>query len=450
MKFIGKKFLAAAFAFIFCASGVFASDETYDKLKLMIDVMEIINTNYVSETNTKDLAIGAIKGVVRTLDPFSQYMEEKAYKEMKSETEGSYSGIGLRITEKNGYITVVSPIPGTPAYKAGILPEDRIVKIDDKSAVDMSSNEAANIMRGKAGSKVKLTISRDNTLEDLEFVLTREKIKIETVKSTMLEDNIAYIRHTEYNAQSAADIQKALSDLKKHGMKAIILDLRNNPGGLLDSAIDVISMFTKEKTIALTTKGRTEEMKKEYMTKGGGAFADIPLVILVNRGSASASEIVSGALQDYKRALIIGNNTFGKGSVQTVVPLSDGSALRLTIAKYYLPSGRPINHSDEKNALNGITPDIEIKVTIEDEIKLYSQSEMIFAKDKAPKSAVDEKQKVADEVLNKAIEIIKADKVAESIAESKTLEKKDGKEKKEEVRKDEKNEDTKENMEIKK
>ena len=305
-------------------------------------------------------------------------------------------------------------------------------------------------MRGKAGSKVKLTISRDNTLEDLEFVLTREKIKIETVKSTKLEDNIAYIRHTENNAQSAADIHKALSDLKKQGMKAVILDLRNNPGGLLDSAIDVISMFTKEKTIALTTKGRTEEMKKEYMTKGGGAFADIPLVILVNRGSASASEIVSGALQDYKRALIIGNNTFGKGSVQTVIPLSDGSALRLTIAKYYLPSGRPINHSDEKNALNGITPDIEIKVTIEDEIKLYSQSEMIFAKDKAPKSAVDEKQKVADEVLNKAIEIIKADKVAESIAESKALEKKDGKEKKEEVRKDEKNEDTKENMEIKK
>lgn len=271
MTFTGKKFLTAALAVLFCAGGAAASDETYDKLKLMIDVMEIINVNYVSETNPKDLAVGAIKGVVRTLDPFSQYMEEKAYKEMKSETEGSYSGIGLRITEKNGYITVVSPIPGTPAYKAGILPEDRIVKIDDKSAIDMSSNEAANIMRGKAGTKVKLTMSRDNTLEDIDFVLTREKIKIETVRSTMLEDNIAYIRLSEFNAQSASDIQKALSDFSKQGMKAAILDLRNNPGGLLDSAIDIISMFLKDKTIALTTKGRTEEMKKEYMTRGGVA-----------------------------------------------------------------------------------------------------------------------------------------------------------------------------------
>lgn len=446
MTFTGKKFLTAALAVLFCAGGAAASDETYDKLKLMIDVMEIINVNYVSETNPKDLAVGAIKGVVRTLDPFSQYMEEKAYKEMKSETEGSYSGIGLRITEKNGYITVVSPIPGTPAYKAGILPEDRIVKIDDKSAIDMSSNEAANIMRGKAGTKVKLTMSRDNTLEDIDFVLTREKIKIETVRSTMLEDNIAYIRLSEFNAQSASDIQKALSDFSKQGMKAAILDLRNNPGGLLDSAIDIISMFLKDKTIALTTKGRTEEMKKEYMTRGGGAFADTALVVLVNRGSASASEIVSGAFQDFKRALIIGNNTFGKGSVQTVVPLSDGSALRLTIAKYYLPSGRPINHSDDKKAINGITPDIEIKVSIEDEIKLYSQSEMIFAKDKTPKSMVEEKERVADAVLDKAVEIIKEDKVAQAIAESKALEKKDGKEKKEKETKENK-EDAKENPE---
>ncbi len=429
-----RKLLFFTLALLILSTGSFAaaaSDETYDKLKLMVDVMEIINTSYVSEVDSKTLAVGAINGVVRTLDPFSQYMEEKAYKDMKNETEGAYSGIGLRIMVKNGFITIVSPIPGTPAYKAGILPEDRIIKIDDKSAVNMSSDEAVDLMRGKAGTKVKITMSRDNVLEEIVFNLTREKIKIETVKSTMLEGGIAYIRLSEFNAQSAADLQKALLEFSKNGMKAAVLDLRNNPGGLLDSAIDVISMFTKDKTLALSTKGRVEEMKREYFTKGSGEFADIPLVVLVNRGSASASEIVSGALQDYKRALVIGGNTFGKGSVQTVIPLSDGTALRLTIAKYYLPSGRPINHSEERNAKNGITPDIEIKVTVEDEIKLYSQSEMIFSKDEAPKSAVEEKDKVSDLVLDKALEVIKEDKVSEMIAQSNALEAKDSKEVKE-------------------
>jgi carboxyl-terminal processing protease len=324
---------------------------------------------------------------------------------------------------KNNYITVISPIPGTPAYKAGILPEDRIVKIDTMSAVGMSSDEAANLMRGKAGAKVKLTISRDNTPKELEFLITREKIKIETVRSTMLEGNIAYIRLSEFNAQSAQDVKKVLNDFSKQDMQALILDLRNNPGGLLDSAIDIISLFIQDVHLTLTTKGRTEENKKEYFTSGNALFPDIPFIILVNRGSASASEIVSGAMQDFKRALIVGSNTFGKGSVQTIIPLSDGTALRLTIAKYYLPSGRPINRSEEKQVLNGITPDIEIKIPIETEIKLYSQSEMIFAKDKDPKSVVEEKDKVADEALEKALEIIKEGKVFDAIKESKVLEK---------------------------
>jgi len=303
------------------------------------------------------------------------------------------------------------------------LPEDRIVKIDTMSAVGMSTDEAANLMKGKAGTKVKLTISRDNTPEDLEFVIKREKIKIETVRSIMLDGNVAYIRLSEFNAQSAQDVKKALNDFSKQNMQAMILDLRNNPGGLLDSAIDIISLFIKDAHLALTTKGRTEENKKEYFTSGNAAFPDVPIVILVNRGSASASEIVSGAMQDFKRALIIGGNTFGKGSVQTIIPLSDGTALRLTIAKYYLPSGRPINRSEDKQSLNGITPDIEIKVPIETEIKLYAQSEMIFAKDKDPKSAVEEKDKVADEAMDKALEIIKEGKVFDAIKESKALDK---------------------------
>jgi len=400
-----------------------AADETYEKLKTMVDVMDLIKTNYVSETKSEDLAVGAIRGVVSRLDPFSQYMEEKAYKDMKNETEGSYSGVGLRIMEKNGFITVISPIVGTPAFRAGILPNDKIVKIDKKSAIGMSTNEAVDLMKGKAGKKVVVTVRRDNA-GDIVFNLIREKIKIETVRSTMLEGNIAYIRLAEFNAQSSDDIKKQLTDLKNKGATALILDLRNNPGGLLDSAISIISMFIKDKIITLTTKGRVEGADKQYYTTGEALFPDMPFIILVNRGSASASEIVSGSMQDLQRALIIGENTFGKGSVQTIFPLSDGTALRLTIAKYYLPSGRPINHSDEANARNGITPDIELKISIEDQIKLYAQADMIFAteKDKAKQQqnvkADDKNKPIKDEALERALEIIRSGTVAQEIAKA--------------------------------
>ncbi|MDR3274964.1 MAG: S41 family peptidase [Endomicrobium sp.] len=420
-----RKIIFVGTILIFYGINSFASgDETYDKLKLMIDIMEIIDTEYISKTNPKDLAVGAIKGVVATLDPFSQYMEEKAYKKMQDETEGAFSGVGLCITIKNDFITVVSPLIGTPAYKAGILPEDRIVKIDDKSAIGMSSDEAVNLMRGKAGKEVKIVISRDNSLDEIEFSLVREKIKIETVKTTMLDKGIVYIRLTEFNAQSAEDIKKALSNYKKQDIQALILDLRNNPGGLLDSAIKIISLFVKDETIVLTTKGRAEDTKKEYFTTGNGEFSDIPFVILVNKGSASASEIVSGSMQDFKRALIIGANTFGKGSVQTIKPLLDGTALRLTTAKYYLPSGRPINHSNNKNAENGITPDVEVEISIEEEIKLYTYSDMLFSQNKNIKPVVvqtDKAEDLQDNVLNKAVSIIKENKVTEMIESSAVL-----------------------------
>ncbi|MDR3111562.1 MAG: S41 family peptidase [Elusimicrobiota bacterium] len=392
--------------------------KTYEKLKLLIDVMDIIDNHYVDETETKDLATGAIRGVVGSLDPFSQYMEEKVYKEMKTETEGSYGGVGLRIMVKDSFITVISPMLGTPAYKSGILPEDRILKINKKSAVGMSSDEAVKLMRGRAGTKVMLTISRTNAVEPLVFNLKRAKIKIETVKTSILDGKIAYIRLTEFNTQSARDIRKVLVDHKNKGIKSLILDLRNNPGGLLDSAIEIVSMFIKEKTLVLTTKGRDESIKKEYFTSGNGEFSDIPLIVLVNRGSASASEIVSGVMQDYKRALIIGNNTFGKGSVQTVIPLPDGTALRLTIAKYYLPSGRPINRSEgKKNIKNGITPDVEVSVTIEEEIKLYMQGEKILQKYTVVQSTNSFHNNdclVEDKVLDAAIKLIKQNKTTQN------------------------------------
>jgi carboxyl-terminal processing protease len=405
----------------FCKVSVFPqTDETYEKLGIFVDIMEIINANYVLETKPKSLVVNAIKGMVGSLDPFSQYMEEKAYKDMQTETEGSYGGIGLRIMMKNANLTVVSPLPGTPAYKAGILPEDRIIKINGKSVIGMSRDKAVDIMRGKVGKKVKLTISRGRDNKEIDFELVREKIKIETVESTVLDGNVVYVRLTEFNSQSADDIQKVLLNCESQNMKALILDLRNNPGGLLDSALKIISMFMSERKLVLTTKGLDQDTKKEYFTEGGGVFFDLPIVILVNKGSASASEIVSGAMQDFKRALIVGSNTFGKGSVQTVFPLSDGTALRLTIAKYYLPSGCPIDRSNEKEAKNGITPDINVDVTIEEEIKLYANADVLFKKDKDTKKGLKDNN-LEDKALNKALEIIRENKVMESIEASRVL-----------------------------
>ncbi|MCA6072102.1 MAG: S41 family peptidase [Endomicrobium sp.] len=417
MKFSKKFICVLLMCLSFCGGGLASGDETYDKLKVLIDVMEVINTNYVSETKPKDLVLGAIKGVVSALDPFSQYLENKIYKEMENETEVSHDGsVGLHITVKNDFLTVVSPISDTPAYKAGILPGDKIVKINNKSVITMSSGEAIGLMNDKTRKKVEITVSRDGATNEIEFNLKRKKIKIETVKTIMIEDGIVYIRLTEFNLQSVADIKKALANYQQQGMKALILDLRNNPGGSLDSAIDIISMFIHDKKLVLSTKGRIEEVKREYITAGNGVFSELPLVVLVNRGTASASEIFSGSMQYYKRALIIGNNTFGKGSVQAVLSLPDGTALKLTVAKYYLPSGCPIDYSNEKNVKNGITPDIEIKVTMEEEIKLYAQGDVIFARGKSFNAS-----KVEDNVLNKAIEIIKENKIVENIASSTAL-----------------------------
>jgi carboxyl-terminal processing protease len=460
MKSMKKKIVLLFILFFVCNVSVFASsDETYDKLKLMIDVMETIDAKYVLQTKPKDLVVGAIKGVVATLDPFSCYMDEKEYKKRKDETEGYYTGIGLYIMNNN--LTVL-PIPGTPACKAGILPKDRIIKIDGKPAVGMSNSEATGLMRGKVGKEVKLTILRCNVLDPIEFNLVREKIKFETVKATMLDDSIAYIRLSGFNAQSAADIKEALTSCQKQGMKSLILDLRNNPGGLLDSVIDIISMFIQDKKLVLTTKGRNAEFKEEYFTSGNGEFSNLEFVVLVNGNSASCSEVLSGVMQDFKRALIIGGNTFGKGRVQRIYPLSGGAALGLTVAKYYLPSGRCIDHfddknskkditsdvEDDKNSKKGITPDIEIKVSTEDEGKLCAQGNFIFEKNEHQKSAVgskknkdkksvagskkdrceksavceeknkdkksivDKEENIEDKVLNKAIEIIKKNKIA--------------------------------------
>ena len=413
--------LAVSLVTVFGVPSFAKSDETYSTLRMMIDIMEIIDAKYVEEKKPNDLALGAVKGVVKSLDPYSQFMDEKDYKEMKTETQGSYGGIGLRITTQDDELTVLTPIPDTPAYFAGILPEDKITRIDDKPTADMSTDEAAKLMRGNPGTKVVLTVYRPATKEELTFTIKRTKIKIETVKKKMLEDNIGYIRLSEFNAQSASDMEKMLKELSKEGMTSFILDLRNNPGGLLDSAVEICSLFIKQNSIVVSTKGRDKMIEQNYYTQKAPEYPDLPMAILINRGSASASEIVTGTMQDYKRATVIGSNSFGKGSVQTIIPLSGGNALRLTIAKYYLPSGRNITHSDnKKDKTNGITPDIYVEVSPETEVKLYMQSES----DKLPKSKVKnknkddsndskaasadvEEEKVKDDVLEAAIKLLK-------------------------------------------
>jgi carboxyl-terminal processing protease len=409
-----KKFLIAAlFIISISSSNLYSkSDETYDSLRMMIDIMEIIDVNYVDETKPKDLVVGAINGVVRTLDPYSQFMDEKAYKEVKTETQGSYGGIGLRITMQDNVLTVLTPMADTPAYFAGILPDDKIVKIDSTATEGMSSDEAVKLMRGNPGTKVVLTIFRPATKQELVFELKRKDIKIETVKKQMIENNIGYIRLSEFNAQSAGDITKMLKDLSKDGMTSLILDLRNNPGGLLDSAIEICSLFIPEESLVVSTKGRDKIQEQHYITKKKPLYPNMPVIILINRGSASASEIVAGTLQDYKRALVIGGNSFGKGSVQTIIPLSDGNALRLTIAKYYLPSGRTIApRTEKKDIKRGLTPDIKIEVSPETEGKLYIQSEKIKLKDSDKKEEI----KITDEALETAVLVIKSQKTEEYI-----------------------------------
>jgi len=393
-----------------------AVDKTYEQLNLLISVMGLIQEDYVESRDNKDLIIGAIHGMVKTLDPFSQFMEPEVYKEMKTETEGQFGGLGIRISVKNDWLTVITPLPGTPAYRIGILPDDRIVKIEGKITQGESIDDAVKKLRGAPGTKVNITIAREGAKDTIDYAITREIIKIETIHSKMLPSNIGYIQLTEFNANSEKDMSKALDSLQKDGMKALVLDLRNNPGGLLDVAVDVCREFVGDGKLIVYTQGRAPESRRDYMTQGKAPYGRLPMAVLVNRGSASGSEIVAGAMQDLKRALIIGTTTFGKGSVQSVFPFPDGNALRLTTAKYYTPSGRSI-HRDEKTGKGGISPDIIVEVPRETEAKLYMQSEEIFVPGKETESTVKKQDRVEDTVLQRAVEILKIRDVFMSIKE---------------------------------
>jgi carboxyl-terminal processing protease len=331
------------------------SSATYENLKLFTEVLDIVQRQYVDEVPPKDLIYGAIKGTLRGLDPHSSFLDPEMYKEMQVETSGSFGGLGIEITLKDDILTVVAPIEGTPAYRAGVHPGDRIVKIEGLTTKDMQLTDAVKRMRGKPGSKITITIVREGWTEPKDFQITREQIRVQSVKSQQLEPGIEYIRLRQFQEQTASDLDGALEKYTKDNrIQGLILDLRNNPGGLLTSSVEVTEKFIDSGRLVVYTEGRVRNQNMRFQANSKRVYTDFPMVVLVNQGSASASEIVAGALQDWGRAVVLGTQTFGKGSVQTIIPLSDGSGLRLTTAKYFTPKGRSIHGK-------GITPDIVVE-----------------------------------------------------------------------------------------
>lgn len=336
--------------------------DVYKNIELFTEVLRQIENNYVETQEPKDLIYGAIKGMIRNLDPHSSFMTKEEYSEFMLETKGSFTGIGIEITIKDNILTVVSPIEDTPAYKAGIKAGDKIFKVENEPTKDMTMLEAVKKIRGPKGTKVNLTILREGSDKPLEFSITRDVIPLKSVRHNLLSPDIAYIRISNFQSKTAEDLSSVIKKLKKERkIKGLILDLRNNPGGLLSQAIEVSDIFL-DSGIIVSTKGRNNAHNITASAHENSTKIDYTIIVLVNGGSASAAEIVSGALQDNKKALILGTRTFGKGSVQTILPLSDGSGLRLTTARYYTPSGKSIQSS-------GITPDIEIAFIPQEEKK---------------------------------------------------------------------------------
>jgi carboxyl-terminal processing protease len=359
-KFIIPVILCVA---VLCATAVVMSeaeknktkDDWYRQVELFSDAMALIRADYVTDVNPKDLIYGALRGMLSSLDPHSQFMDPETYGELRVDTEGKFGGLGIEITLKDGLLTVVTPIEDTPAWKAGLKANDRIVKIDDDLTRDMSLTDAVKKLRGKPGAAVTLTILRESESKILEFKMVRDIIKIKDIKlAKILEDGIGYIRLVEFRENTSADMEAVLKRLKSEGMRALVLDLRNNPGGLLDVAVNVAERFIQKGKMIVYTQGRRGSQDFKFVSRAANPILDLPMVILVNEGSASGSEIVAGCLQDHKRAIILGTKSFGKGSVQTVIPLSDGSALRLTTSKYFTPSGRQIHGK-------GVIPDIVVE-----------------------------------------------------------------------------------------
>ncbi len=354
MKII-KKFINT-FLFLFIFINTSYSDNTnelYKKIDLFSEVLEKIQNEYVDEINQADVMDSAINGVLQSLDPYSSYMNPEIFDEMQTETSGKFGGLGIEVSMESGVVKVISPIDDTPASKAGIKSGDFIVKINGEQVQGKTLMEAVNLMRGEVGTPIKLTVRRKGEKKAIIFNITRQVIEIKSVVSKVIDKEVGYLRLRAFNENSDVQLKKQISKLEKENkLTGYILDLRNNPGGLLSQAVKISDFFLHDGEI-VSTKGRKSRENRKFFAKKGDRIDGKPLVVLINNGSASASEIVAGALQDQKRAILIGEATYGKGSVQSIIPLKNNGAIRLTISKYYLPSGRSISEV-------GITPDIKV------------------------------------------------------------------------------------------
>ena len=352
MKII-KYYSIIFFSFFYLSSANSSEVDIYKKIDLFGEVLEKINREYIDEINQSESMDSAINGLLQSLDPYSSYMSPEILEEMQTETSGEFGGLGIEVSMEAGVVKVISPIDDTPASKAGLKAGDYIVKINDTQVQGKSLSEAVDLMRGPVGSSIELTVRRRGEKKALTFNITREIIEIQSVKSELLEENIGYIRLTSFNENSSDQIEKQIKKLKKNkNLNSFILDLRNNPGGLLNQAIRISDFFLENGEI-VSTKSRKKSDNRKWFAKKGDITDGKTLLVLINYGSASASEIVAGALKDHKRAIVVGENSYGKGSVQSIIPLKNRGAIRLTVAKYYLPSGKSISEV-------GVRPDIEV------------------------------------------------------------------------------------------
>ncbi|MDK3156625.1 S41 family peptidase [Kamptonema cortianum] len=380
-------------------------DDSYANIRLFTRVLETVRQGYVdgNKVTYQDLIYSALQGMLSSLDPHSQFMAPETFSDMRDSVQGEFGGVGIVISVRDNAIVIVSPMEDSPGSRAGLMPGDRIVKIDGKTTENMQLGDVVKKLRGNPGEKVSITVFHPKSKEMQEYDLTREIIKVDSVKDMngkkefpLTEDKIGYIRVTQFNDPTDKEFSTALDKLEKQGMQGLIIDLRNNPGGLLDKAVDICSAFIPAEQTVVSTEGRDGSNRQVYKSKGGKKRADYPVAVLINGGSASASEIVAGCLQDLKRAIVVGETSFGKGSVQSVLPNEDGSAIRLTTAKYYTPNRRVIHE-------NGVTPDIIVPVTEQEERELIL-SRMPSFEENAPASP---RKKPTDTQLERAKDVIR-------------------------------------------
>lgn len=392
-----------------CREQVIAKSPDYKELRLFRQVMRIVQKNYVKEVSDKELIEGAINGMLQSLDAHSSFLTEDSFKELQVETKGEFGGLGIEITLESGILTIVSPIEDTPAYKAGLKPGDKIIKIDGDTTKSISLLNAVKKMRGPKGTTVTLTIMREGFRKFKDFTITRDIIHVRSIKKEALEKGYPYVRVVNFQESTEQDLAEAIKELGgEEEIKGLVLDLRNNPGGLLDQAVKVSNLFI-DKGLIVYTDGRVKDQRMEFRATRTGTHYKFKMAVLINEGSASASEIVAGAVQDYDRALLFGTKSFGKGSVQTIIPLEDGSGLRLTTAYYYTPKGRHIQKT-------GIEPDVDLKKELEKQADKEAKEEAKQDKEKSEKSKFVRPKVDPDKdlVLKGALQWLKSDQTVEA------------------------------------